>query len=193
MNKEVLVKDLVRKLNLGDECAFRKIYDLYYPQLLVFSKAFIGYENAKDVVANVFIKVWEQRDRILTIENLSSFLFTMARNSCLNFCKYDKYVQTKQKELETSLQQDFLYDFELSQLKADIYERIGIEVERLPKRTRDIFKLAFLDGLQNSEIANLLGLDEQTVRNTKTNALKRLRLAFDKKPLFILLIILFEK
>jgi RNA polymerase sigma-70 factor (ECF subfamily) len=68
-------------------------------------------------------------------------------------------------------------------------QRIYEEIEKLPKKCRQVFKLAYMDGLGNEEIANLLNITYQTVKNQKVRALKILRLALLHKGLLAAILI----
>ncbi|HEX6429459.1 MAG TPA: sigma-70 family RNA polymerase sigma factor, partial [Niastella sp.] len=70
-----------------------------------------------------------------------------------------------------------------------LYERIN----ELPERMQQVFKLTYLDGYSRTEVAQLLNLSENTIRNTNAAAMKALRLTLGLEQYVILLAILFMK
>jgi len=76
--------------------------------------------------------------------------------------------------------------------QAELLQRIYEEIEKLPKKCRQVFKLAYLDGLSNEEIAELLHINYQSVKNQKVRALKILRLALNKGFLAVILVRLYR-
>jgi RNA polymerase sigma-70 factor (family 1) len=193
MGKVNISSELVRKIADGDATSFRQLYDMHYSSLFIYARTFIDYEDAKDVMAEVFSKVWQSPQMLVNIDNVPSYLKTAVRNGCINFLRYEKYVRTNQKELHNLLTQDQNEEFELSQLIADAYEQIAREVENLPTQEKRIFQLSYLQGFKNAEIADMLGISEQTVRNAKTKALSKLRIAFERKPWLLLILCFLER
>jgi RNA polymerase sigma-70 factor (family 1) len=184
--KESLHDDLITSFNEGDAASFKHLFDLYYPQLFAFARNFVGYEDAQDIVANTFMKLWQQKENINSISNIKAFLHTTIKNSCLNYLRHEKLKVDKQKEIVYLSERDLEIDFSVSEIEANIYQRIFEEVENLPEKCKEVFKLAFFKRLKNAEIAEILKINEQTVKNQKVKALKSLRLAFNKnRPLII--------
>jgi RNA polymerase sigma factor (sigma-70 family) len=95
--------------------------------------------------------------------------------------------------LFAALQENDYKKYELNKLKADVYERVFEEVSKLPARMRTVIQAAYSKGLTNKEIAELLDVSEQTIKNQKTDALNRLRIAFEGKPLLFALFCLFGR
>src|SRR5205807_1596320 len=75
------------------------------------------------------------------------------------------------------------------QLKAEIYQHIYEEIEKLTPHLKKVFQMAYIEGMSNEEIAQQLGINNQSVRNDKSRALKQIRLAMMDKDIFGLLLL----
>lgn len=193
MEKVEVTSELIQKINQGDVASFRKLYDIFYAPLFAFARGFVEYEDAKDVIADVFLKLWKNKEALKPMHNFKGYLTKAVQNSCISILRKEEYVNTRQDQFAMFLDEAQNRDFELGQLKADVYARIASEVSKLPRQTKLVLEMAFLQGLKNSEIAQLLGVSEQTVKNQKTNALAKLRVAFQKRPLYILFLLLIDQ
>lgn len=65
-------------------------------------------------------------------------------------------------------------------IRVEVLSEILREIERLPKKCREIFKLIFIEGLSTEEIARQMGIAPQTVRTQKARAIQLLKVQFLK-------------
>lgn len=192
MEKVVITSEVIRKINEGDAASFKKLFDAYNDFLFAFARRFVEHQDAEDIVADAFLKVWKNKEVLRPLDNFKGYLTKTVQNACLDLLRTEKYHNSNQQALAI-LSETEDRDFELAQLKAEVYAQIANEVNKLPRQTKLVLEMAFLQGLKNAEIAQALGLSEQTVRNTKVNGLAKLRVAFQKRPLYILLLILLDQ
>jgi len=163
-------------LETADEQAgFRIMYSRYWEAL--YKKAFFRFGNradAEDAVQEVFISVWRNKETIQIEETLAPYLFTALKYHIIKqvYRKAKKGIQVPL-SLE-KLEHSELTTEELLQYK-ELQSAIAGEVDELPKRMKEIYRLSRIENLQIAEIAVRLNISEQTVKNTLTNALKRLR------------------
>ena len=129
-----------------------------------------------------FRKFWQLRANFETLPNIKAFLYITTRNACLNYLRDLKLRSQKDQDLLYLLSQDREEGgFPEDQYQAELMQRIYEEIEKLPRKCRQVFKLAYMEGLGNEEIANLLHINYQSVKNQKVRALKILRLALLNK------------
>lgn len=170
--------NLIAQFTRGDTEAFTAIYNAYYPTLYSFVKKFIPErEDAEDITADIFVKLWRMHANFDNIKNIEAFLYITARNACLDFLRQLKRRNEKQKELLYVLLQEPAEGILPEDIKAEVLAAILQEIEKLPRSCRNVFKMAYLEGLSNSEIAESLRINNQSVRNHKQRAVKLLRLA----------------
>jgi len=178
--------DLIFQFNHGDTEAFTAIYNKYYLTLYHFVKKFIPEkEDAEDITADIFVKLWRMHAKFHTIQNIEAFLYITGRNACLNFLRHLQRQHEKQKQLlhillqqpaEGSLQED---------IKAEVLKSIDQEIAKLPKSCGKVFKMSYLEGLSNGEIAEALQINNQSVRNHKQRAIKLLRMALLNRNMLV--------
>lgn len=175
---------------------FDRIYTIYFPKLVRFSKAYLLFqEDAENLVQDIFLKLWENYDQISFNGNFNAYLFTIVKNRCIDFLRKEYNTNARScslsevecNELEFklySLQQFDENNFSL----AEIENIIRQAVDSLPPRCREIFWLSRMEGLKHKEIAERLDVSVNTVEGQMTIALRKLKVALkDYLPLFILI------
>lgn len=177
-------------LTAADEhTAFSILYNRYWEQL--YTKALQRLDNdadAQDCVQEIFISCWRNRQTIEVADSLAPYLFTALKYSII------KKVYKKSKKgivfplsvealAKTTLSTDEFLEYK------ELQHLLSQEVNKLPEKMQMIYKLSRNEQLSVAEIANQLQVSEQTVKNTLTTALKRLRDKLSRYSSFLLLII----
>jgi RNA polymerase sigma factor (sigma-70 family) len=155
--------------------AFRVIYERYWEALYKKALYHLKYEQeAEDAVQEIFISLWRNRNTIDASNSLSSYLFT-----ALKYYIIKQVYRKARKGVLLPLSVEELEQTELTAEEAmhlkEIQTFIKIEVSALPKRMQQIYLLSRESNLQVSQIAQQLNISEQTVKNTLTTVLKKLR------------------
>jgi RNA polymerase sigma-70 factor (ECF subfamily) len=151
--------------------AFEKLFKDYFTPLMVFSRRILADEDdAREVVHQVFINLWEKRKEMDLNTSLKSYLFTSVHNRSLNV-KRDRKKFSSEEVPESAGEWDVSDQIEAMELE----EKIRDAVEALPGRCREIFQLNRFDGLRYSEIAERLDISVKTVENQMSKALRILR------------------
>lgn len=169
MNNE---KDILKRISLGDENAFRELFRYYFPRAEVFlGKVIYSREDVRDIAQNIFIRVWLMRAVLPEINSFGAYLYRMCRNAALDYMR--------SRGGSVPLPDDF--DVE-SDITADQFAnaretemRISRSVASLPGKRRKIFIMSRVEGLSNAEIAARLNISPKTVENQITLALRQLR------------------
>lgn len=190
--KEQLDNETLAAFTRRDPDAFKAVFDLFYIELRYFvEKVISDPEEAQDITSETFTKLYKRCDRFETLANIKAFLFITARNNCLDFLRYKKRMQTRQKELQKEMDARLSDDgsFVIELIEAGVTARIYKEVERLPAECKKVFKLLFYEGMEQSEVASALDINISTVRSQKSKALQLLRVSLSDKE-FSLLVIL---
>ena len=167
--------ELVRSLRKGDIKAFDRLFEKYARRLLYFVRGYIGSkEDAEGVVQEVFIKIWENRQKIKEHSSFQSFIFTITYNIIR---KYFRAKYTEQKYLKL-----FFEDFEASvdntKLEIEYYEmqeQVSFAIEHLSPKRKEIFQLSREEGLSHKEIARIMGISPKTVENQIHEAIKQIK------------------
>ena len=180
----------------GSKEAFAAVYNLHYSRLYAFIKKLVDdKEEARDITAETFVKLWKLHANFNTQDNIKAFLYITARNACMDFLRYRQRQTANKQEFNYVLlqQEENVAAASNDEIKTLVLKQIHSEIENLPTQCRRIFKMAWLEGKKNAEIAEQLELTEQTIRNQKARAVKILRLALANynMELFVFLVILF--
>ena len=176
---------IIEAFKQRDAKAFAYIFKLHRKALVYFAEKILGIrEEAEDIVADSFMKLWAKHAGFNTLPEIKSFLYVVTRNSCLNFLKYSKRVSASQKEYSywtDNKEEEILHIM----YRAELLLELNSEIEILPEKMREVFELSFFQELPSGEIANKLGLSVKTVRNQKAKAVRLIRAAFLKRNLAI--------
>jgi len=170
-------------LRQGEQAALTFFFKRHHQSLCYFATKLVQDRGqAEDIVADCFVKLWERRERFASAEKIKAFLFISCRNNCLNYLRDLKRKTAAQalylKQLEVN-SQDVLYEI----IDTEIIDLLAREIEELPEKCREVFKLLYLEGKKTDEVARELDLNVQTVRNHKTRAIELLKAQFLKKGL----------
>lgn len=166
---------LIAALNHGDERALRQLLNMYYEPICNFAYNLIGnMQEAEDIAGDIFIKIWNRRLDFNNLTSLKSFLYTSARNACLNVIR-DKHRRTsREQEIKYRLEED--EDFVLNKIvNAELHNEIRLLLEKLPKKPGRVLKELYLNGKELSEVAEELDMLEQTVHTNKSRGIHNLR------------------
>ena len=166
----------------SDINAFEQLYRFLYSRLIKFSVYYIGDKQAaEDLVTEVFVKCWENRNASTHVLNPESYFFIAVKNQSLKYLKKNLSVtfidladvdedvsataQTPQYILETK----------------ELHKQLNLAIESLAPQARQVFRLIKEGGLKYKEVGELLNISPRTVQTQLFRALAKLRLIL--KPL----------
>lgn len=161
---------------------------LYYEKLYLFAEKYIyDSDRAHDIVQDVFLKIWENAERLELKSSIQHYLFTSVRNGCLNYLKSlqiedrnnRKYVEAYIESQNVDMVED-----------EDLLAKIRQVLDELPDRCREVCLLRFVEGYKYNEIAVALKMNENTVKVQLHRGMERLRQAFSTYDYIVLLGIL---
>ncbi len=166
---------LATRLRAGDRDAFEEVFRRHYGRLADYAAGLVGSRDAaEDVVQEVFVTLWIQRDRVSAPENLIGYLYRSVRNRGLNFLRHQRLVtefRTRHGAEEPSETVPADRETEDSEIAAAVRQAVAA----LPRRSREVFQLSRDRGLTYPEIASTLGISVKTVETLMGRALKAVR------------------
>lgn len=178
--------DFWGEIKQGDIIAFNRLFLLYYSPLCEYATQFVSDADAEELVQDVMLYLWENREFITIEKSLKSYLFASVRNRCYNAIRngrsrgrihsliYDKIKDTVENP-----------DYYIANELAANLEKV---IEELPENYRNTFKLSRFGEMSNMAIAQQLGVSVKTVEYRITQSLKILREKLkDYLPLLMLL------
>ena len=168
---------------------FSELYLNNYSRMLRIAKVYIPeHEEAENIVHDVFVSVWEHRDHVLSMENIEGYMAVSLKNKCLDYLKHllhvaeyaDHVSETQRHELTNKINSLNCYDAATSFDNEVINGAVRNAIEGLPPRCRQVFLYSRRDHLKNAEIAERMGISENTVEAQMTIALRKLRAALSQ-------------
>lgn len=168
-------QQLLNAFQEGSVAAFEEIHKRYFGRLYAHAHKMLGNaDDAQDVVQEVFITLWTKAAGIQLHTGLSGYLYTAVRNRVLNLIEQGKTYQNHLDALATFLDESpaetaVRVDDEL------LFSVFEAEIDRLPRKMKEVFELRRQGDLSYSEIADQLSLSDHTVRKQISNAIKILR------------------
>lgn len=169
-------EDIVVGLNAGVETAFSAVYDRFHQRLFHFALKYVEEaEEAEDIVADTFVKCWQKRAEFDSLSSISIFLHVAARNQCFDSLRHARMKASKKELLMRQLQESDQKDLMADLVKQELVQMIFEQVDKLPARMQEIFKLSYHADMKPAEIAAQLELSVQTVSNQKTSAIRLLK------------------
>ncbi len=173
-------KILTEKISMGEEGAFRALFNIYYPKVLTFITCIVKEQSdAEDIAQDIFVKIWERREMLPDhVTSLTGYIYRMSRNAALNKLRRSANLQYVS-ELDQHVS-DYSESASGTEIENEYYARekalfIRLVVNRMPKQRRLIFEMSRYHGLDNQSIADILHISKKTVENHLSLALKELR------------------
>ena len=180
------VSDIIVRFKSGDARALTFIFKQYHKALCYFASQLVkDDQDAKDIVADSFLKLWQRHPDFDAIEKIKGFLYTTTRNACYNYIKHMQRRTASHEEIAYMARDTEEY-IQSRMIKAELMQKILLEVESLPPIRRKIFKMIYLQDLSIFEIASKLNISVDTVRVQKARALHFIRSTVLRKGLMMM-------
>jgi RNA polymerase sigma-70 factor (ECF subfamily) len=167
-------EELLKLLKMDNQAALEDLFEKYYYQLCEFSVQYVkNYDLSEEIVSDVFLKVWINRQKLNITNNFKSYIYIATRNQSLNYIKKESLDSIDHNFfIEDLISTKYLPDEEL--IFQELENQIKIIINTLPPRRKLIFKLSRIEGFTYREIANILSISIHTVQNQMVQAVKQI-------------------
>lgn len=177
-------KQLLSLLQHGNEEAFTIIYKKYYQMLYQLSFNYLKDRDlAEDIIQQVFLKLWEIRSHVIIIEDLGSYLYTMAKNVIL------QTIRQKNKDVLEAYEMYYLQKNEKTVLYDQRKTALYKAIYKLPIQKKAICLMKLNEQASNEEISLRLGISVQTVKNHYNQSISFIRKNIGEKIILIAILI----
>ena len=159
------------KWELFFEELFRKHEQMLYTLARRLTKSDL---HAKDIIQEVFLKLWEQKDTLHTIHNIEAWLYRLTENKVIDFLRKAAADSRLQETIWNNLSKQENETGALVEAK-EYDQIIRKAIDRLPPQRKLIYQLNREKGLNYQEIADELHISRHTVKNQLSTALQAIR------------------
>jgi RNA polymerase sigma-70 factor (family 1) len=190
MKDNILYSDeeLMQEIKADNMFAFDILYKKYSNRLYKFGYSIIkSQEETENLIQDVFLSLWENRNKVVKDSSIKSFLFTIAYNSAISILR-KKIKESAFIEHLMSLQEINVEPVNVELEYNDLTKKLDEIINELPQRQKEVYMLHKVEGLKYSEIAERLNISVNTIETHMSRALKTIR---EKLGNYSLLAILF--
>ena len=160
-------------LRRRDSKTYEVVFKKYYQPLVMFFMRHVGNEDvAKDIVQDIFFKLFESGHSLPDNFQLKSWFYRVARNAAVDYLRHLQ-VEDKYKFLMAEAMIS-ISDID-EEIDEQVYAKVNLAIESLPEQCRLIIKLNVLEGKKYQEIAEELGITVNTIRTQVSRGYKKLR------------------
>ena len=178
---------LLSAMQRGDLKAYGVLFRRYYPMLCAYATKFVELKDAEEIVQDVMLWLWENRETQTFETSLSQYLFKTVYHRAINQIVRHQS-QLRADTLFYENMQEMLQDTDFYQLE-ELQKKIREAVDALPPAYREAFVMHRFDNKSYKEIAEILQVSPKTVDYRIQQALKQLRITLkDYLPLILLLL-----
>lgn len=171
LKEEHIWKNIQQK----DEGIFESYYKEHFKRFFLMSCKYLKDPVlAEEIVNDVFLKIWEDGDKLKIESSLKSYIYKAVINRSINALNKSKREMIHRQDVRTMPEESYeLRQIEENELSVKLYAAI----DRLPDQCKRVFEMSRFEDLKQQEIADKLGISVKTVKNHITIALKQLSIA----------------
>lgn len=181
---------LLAKIAGGDQHAFTVLFNHYERDVYAVGKKLTwSHDQAIEIVQEIFIKIWDSRTSLITVENFGGYLNRLVKNHSLNVLKKmsresrnNQGLQSVSTELDDSTNMQLDYN--------DALRLLNEALDSLAPQQRKVYILCHQQGLKYEEAAARLNISPNTINVHMTVALKKIREHFAKNAVFYPLLVM---
>lgn len=176
LNEQYILRQVVE----GDAKAFSRLFDYYNPVLLRFVITILkSADLAKDSCQEIFIKIWEDREKLSDVRSFRNYLLTVGKNHSLNALRK---AFSEEKTLATFVAGYNEADHNLEDsIQFEEYNRFIISVvDTLTPQSKQVFQLCRQQGMSYDEAAEVMGISRNVIKKHMVKSMRILRLAVER-------------
>lgn len=160
---------LLLRVSEGDEVAFTLLFERWQPMLATYIfRITRSRESAAEIVHDVFLKIWERRATLRSVDNFKSYLFVASRNHAINALKKTLRENSRLAELRNLAADNIRFSPASAMAEtpaADLPAMLDEAIDRLSPRQRQVYLLHNHQLLSYREIAERLGIGMESVKS----------------------------
>ncbi|MGH8613092.1 MAG: RNA polymerase sigma factor [Gammaproteobacteria bacterium] len=171
---EVPDTDLIRRIGAGDQQAFEQLYNRYYHYLFRFIYRMTRrLESTEEIINDVMLVVWEKAANLELTSRASTWILSIAYRKSLK--SLDQYRANYADVSVEDIEYDLPSDDEATMKQLELTDWVLVALESVSREQRTVVELAYFHGMRYSDIADVMGCPESTVKTRMFHARKKLR------------------
>lgn len=185
-------KKIIELLQQRDPHCMYLLFKLYYKPLCIYALKYLpSFEDAEDIVQEIYTSFWDKKQGTLFTGSLCSYFFGSVRKACIEYARlHNRIVWIEPTAQYTDFSEET--EFFLQEEQELRHRQLKEALDRLPEKCRLVFIAIVLDNLQYKEVAEMMHISINTVKTQYARALKLLRNMLDH-IIFTLLLPYFKK
>lgn len=175
------VRKLLRRMKeLDSQSAFRQFYDMTYDRLFRIAYYYVKQEEwSQEIVLDVFMKLWEQRNTLTDVRNIEDYCFILTKNTSLNYLEKElRHTPSATNALPEPEAQ--AYSPEETLISEELFALYVKALDRLPERCREVFIRIREEKQSYAQVAEALHISTKTVDAQLQKAVSRLKEAIQR-------------
>lgn len=176
---------LLQQIAMGDEAAFKSIFDTYKVRTFTFVVNFIHSKaDAEEIVQDTFMSLWQNRGMLTAVEHPRNYIYTMVRNKTMRYLNNVARDEKMMKVVWANMQVEINPTEEALQLR-ESKALINNALSMLSEQKQMIFRMCREEGMSHEDIALETGLSKSRVKNIMVEILKYIKLFLSRNSLII--------
>ncbi|MEA4936906.1 MAG: RNA polymerase sigma-70 factor [Paludibacter sp.] len=158
------------------ERAFRLLVHAYQDKVYRFISLFVFNEQeCEELASDVFLSLWNNRDKLAEVENLDSYIFIIAKNRALNHLRKEKTDLIDLDKIQLDVFHHTQSTPESIFIDKETVDELNAVINQLPHKTKLAFHLVREDKMKYKDAAEILGVSIKTVEKQVASAVAKLR------------------
>jgi RNA polymerase sigma factor (sigma-70 family) len=186
--------NILKGLRANEMDAFKELFDSLFTNVRFYTEQITkDQKEAEDIALLAFTRFWERgMTGIKTMAQVRNTIYNIAKNAAIDYLRRLKVQKSFQQQLTYLTPEGEDARSEQSHYTTEMVSALFEEIEKLPGRTKEVFKLYYLDKVSRQDIALQLGISVNTVHVLCSEALSKLRLILSEKRELLVLLLLIE-
>lgn len=182
--RDIVNEEWIRGLKSNPEKFFERIFREMTPGLFRFALTYtMNEDSAEDIVQDIFTRLWTMIPSLPDNTNLSAYLYSSVKNSCLNYYKHLQVEDANQSKLTEALVYAGSLEYEDD---SELLDKVWGCLQKLPDQQRKVLEMKIFQNMSYREIARALDLSEGSVHTHVKRAYKFIRESMPAVYLFML-------
>lgn len=183
--RHIFAEDEFSKFVEGDQNAYRKAFDYYFPIILRYAHSRCKYlEDAEEITQEAFTQLYLHRHKVPTEDDLYPYLFVIAKRLCISHFR-KQLGKPDNTGIEPPEWSSISYDTEERISFSELSRILHKIIASLPPQQQQIYRRSRLEDASHQEIAEEMGISRHTVKNHLLLATKVVRLKLQKMYFFL--------